>query len=308
MPRKYFRSQYLIPYLFILPAAIVLVLGLIVPLYNAVYLSFFDWQLGTPWDSREWLGLDNFARLLQDDNVRQSVSVTLQYTFWTTALEMIIGIGLALALEAPIRGAAVFRTILIMPLMVSPVVVGLMWRYMLDARTGVINYYIDAIGDALPFLQQLGFQSRSWLGEPELALGALIVTDIWQWTPFIFIIILAGLQALPSDVINAAYMDGASWWQMTTRVKLPMLTSLIVIALLLRIIDVFRALEVIYIMTFGGPGRTTEVLSLMIYKTAFTSQDLGYASTVSVLLIGITLVLSLGIIFYSNPLGEQGDS
>ncbi len=308
MPRKYFRSQYLVPYLFILPAAIVLVLGLIVPLYNAVYLSFFDWQLGTPWDSREWLGLDNFARLLQDDNVRQSVSITLQYTFWTTALEMIIGIGLALALEAPIRGAAVFRTILIMPLMVSPVVVGLMWRYMLDARTGVINYYIDAIGDALPVLQQLGFQSRSWLGEPELALGALIVTDIWQWTPFIFIIILAGLQALPSDVVNAAYMDGASWWQMTTRVKLPMLTSLIIIALLLRIIDVFRALEVIYIMTFGGPGRTTEVLSLMIYKTAFTSQDLGYASTVSVLLIAITLVLSLGIIFYSNPLGAEGES
>lgn len=305
MRPKYLRSQYIIPYLFILPAAIVLVAGLIVPLYNALYLSFHDWQLGTPWEAREWLGLENFARLIRDDNVRQSVGVTLRYTFWTTTIEMIIGVGLALALENPIRGASVFRTILILPLMISPVVVGLMWRYMLDARTGVFNYYLEQIGEALPFLQAVGFERRAWLGEPDLALGALIVTDIWQWTPFIFIIILAGLQALPSDVINAAYIDGASWWQMTIRVKLPMMLSLIIITLLLRLIDVFRALEVIYIMTFGGPGRTTEVLSLMIYKTAFTSQDLGYASTVSVLLIAITLVLSLGIIFYSNPLGEE---
>ncbi|HHJ06982.1 MAG TPA: sugar ABC transporter permease [Anaerolineae bacterium] len=257
--------------------------------------------MGTPWETAKFLGLDNYRRMLTDVGVRKSVWVTLRYTFWTTTLEMLLGIALALALEKPIKGASVFRTIFILPLMVSPIVVGLIWKYMLDARTGVINYYIEAIGKAIPFLQNFGFVRQAYLGDPHLALPALIVTDIWQWTPFIFIIILAGLQALPHEIMEAAYIDGANWWQTTLRVKLPMMLPLIIVTLLMRIIDVFRALEVIFIMTFGGPGRSTEVLSLKIYKTAFTAQDLGYASVISVILIAITLVLSIGILLYRNP-------
>jgi multiple sugar transport system permease protein len=293
--------------IFILPAVVILVVGLIIPVLNAFYLSFFDWDLGTPWESAKYLELDNFRRMLTDVGVRDSVWVTLRYTFWTTTLEMFLGIALALALEKPIKGAAIFRTTFILPLMVSPVVVGLIWKYMLDARTGVINHYVEAMGEAIPFLQNLGFVRHAYLGEPELALPALIVTDIWQWTPFIFIIILAGLQALPGEVLEASYIDGANWWQMTTRIKLPMLLPLIIVTLLMRIIDVFRALEVIFIMTFGGPGRSTNVLSLKIYRTAFQAQDLGYASVISVILIAITFILSLAILIYSNPAkAEEG--
>ncbi len=302
MSIKRFRdTRTIAPFIFIMPAVIILVVGLIIPVMYAGYLSFFDWDMGTPWKTARFLGLDNYRRMLTDVGVRSSIMVTLRYTFWTTTLEMILGILFALALEKPIKGASIFRTIFILPLMVSPIVVGLMWKYMLDARTGVINYYIEAIGNAIPFLQNHGFVRHAFLGDPNLALRALIVTDIWQWTPFIFIIILAGLQALPSESIEAAYVDGANWRQVTWHVKLPMILPLIIVTLLMRIIDVFRALEVIFVMTFGGPGRTTEVLSLKIYKTAFTAQDLGYASVISVILISITLLLSIGILIYHNP-------
>jgi multiple sugar transport system permease protein len=298
-PRKY------APYVFLLPAVLLLFLGLMVPLWNAFYLSFFDWSMGTPWDSKEFIGLESYSRMLVDDDVHESVWVTLKFSFWTMFLEMVLGIALALLLEKPIRGMAVFRTIFILPLMVSPVAVGLIWKYLYDARTGLINYYLEKIGEAIPVLQYVGFERQLWLADPDLALTSIIITDVWQWTPFIVIIILAGLQALPSDVTEAAYMDGANWWQMILFIKLPMISTIILVTFLLRLIDVFRAMEVMFILTFGGPGLSTQVLALHIYKTAFTAQQLGYASTISMLLIAILLVLSFIVMFYQNPLKEE---
>jgi multiple sugar transport system permease protein len=300
-PRNY------VPYIFMFPAMAVLILGLIIPLYNAVELSFYDWSMGTPWETREFLGFDAYVRMFNDEAVYQSVSVTLRYTFWVLATEMVLGIALALLLEKPIRGAAVFRTIFILPLMVSPVAVGLIWRYLYDARIGLINYFLESIGEAIPFLQYLGFTRQLWLADPDMALTSIIITDIWQWTPFIFIIILAGLQNLPAEVTEAAIIDGANWYQLIFRVKLPMIRTIIMVTLLLRIIDVFRALEVIYTMTFGGPGLSTEVLSLHIYKTAFTAQQLGYASTIATLLMAIILVFTILALIYQNPLKETAE-
>ncbi len=301
-PRKY------APYLFILPAALVLILALVVPLSNALYLSFFDWDMGTPWESREFIGGDSYIRMLQDEDVYTVVGVTLRFSFWVMFLEMILGIALALLLERPIRGMAIFRTIFILPLMVSPVAVGLIWRYLYDARTGMINYYLEQIGETIPILQNVGFQRQLWLADPDLAFASIVITDVWQWTPFVLIIILAGLQALPSDTISAAHIDGANWWQMVLYVKLPMIRDIILVTFLLRLIDVFRGLVVMFILTFGGPGLSTQVLALHIYKTAFTSQQLGYASTLSVLLLAILLILSLVVMIYQNPLRDERGS
>jgi len=300
-------SRNYVAYVFMFPAMAVLILGLIIPLYNAVELSFYDWSMGTPWESRELIGLDSYQRMLGDEAVYQSVGVTLRYTFWVLVTEMVLGIALALLLEKPIRGAAVFRTIFILPLMVSPVAVGLIWRYLYDARIGLINHFLERVGEAVPFLQHFGFTRQLWLADPDLALTSIIITDIWQWTPFIFIIILAGLQNLPAEVTEAAIMDGANWFQLIVRVKLPMIRTIIMVTLLLRIIDVFRALEVIYTMTFGGPGLSTEVLSLHIYKTAFTAQQLGYASTIATLLMAIILVFTILALIYQNPLKETAE-
>lgn len=294
-------------YIFLLPAIVVLAIGLVVPMINALQLSFYDWSMGIPWDAKKFIGLDSYARLLKDEAVRTSVGVTLRFAFFVIISEMLLGTLLALLLERPVKGAAFFRTLFILPLMVSPVAVGLIWRYLYDGRIGIINYYLGALGEAVPFLKQLGFTRYQFLGDPNLALPSIIVTDIWQWTPFIFIIVLAGLQSLPSEVLEAAYIDGANWFQMTWHVKLPMVRTILLVTLLMRIIDVFRALEVMYVMTFGGPGLSTELLSLHIYKTAFTAQKLGYASTIAVLLMAIILIFSIGVLVYQNPLKERAD-
>ncbi len=289
--------QIRIAYLFLLPAIIVFVLGLIVPLINTLELSFNELSMGSPWDEREFINLENYQRMLSDPGVQTSVGVTLRFAAFVLIAELVIGLALALLLEKPIRGAAIFRTIFILPLMVSPVAVGLIWRYLLDGRIGLVNFYLN----------QIGIPSQTWLGEPGLAFFSIVITDIWQWTPFIFIILLAGLQALPSEVLEASRIDGANWWQMTFLIKLPMLRSILLVTVLLRLIDVFRALEVIFILTFGGPGRSTQVLSLHIYKTAFTSQALGYASTIAVMLMFIMLILSMILMVISNPFKEKSD-
>ena len=132
-------------------------------------------------------------------------------------------------------------------------------------------------------------------------------TDIWQWTPFVFIIVIAGLQALPSEVLEASRIDGANTWQQIFLVKLPMIKSILIIALLLRLIDVFKGLEVMLILTEGGPGLATELLSLHVYKTAFDAQQLGYAAAISVLLLLIVFALSLAILLVSNPMKTRAD-
>lgn len=292
------KSGTLTPYWFILPAGIIMVLGLIYPLFNSFYLSFYDWAIGTPWESRELIGVSAYLRMLEDDAVLESIWVTAKFGFWVIVFEMVLGVALALVLEKPIFGASIYRTIFIMPLMVSPVVVGLTWRYLFDTRVGWINHYI----------QLLGFDKQPWLADSELAMFAIVFTDIWQWTPFIFLIVLAGLQALPQDVIQAARIEGAKGLKLIFLIKLPMNRSVLIIALLMRLIDVFRALEVMFILTYGGPGRSTEVLSLHIYKTAFDGFELGYAAAISVILILIVFLLSLGILVMSNPLKEKSDT
>ena len=285
------------PYFFILPAVAIMVAGLVYPVLQAFYLSLYDWKIGSKFEDAPFVGLRHFVRMVSDSNVHESIWVTLRFGFWTITIEMFLGVALALLLEKPIRGASVFRTIFILPLMISPVVVGLIWRYLFDARIGWINYYLGKIG----------IEPQVWLGNADLAFFAIVFTDIWQWTPFIFIIVIAGLQALPSEILEASRIDGANWWQHILFVKLPMIRSILLIALLLRLIDVFRALEVMYILTGGGPGRATELLSLHIYNRAFETQQLGYASAISVLLIVIVFALSFGILVAGNPLKEKSD-
>ena len=272
--------------------------GLAYPVVQSLYLSFYDWKIGTPLSTAEGVGWANYIRMFTDPDVWESLWVTIRFGFWTISIEMTLGIALALLLEKPIRGASVFRTIFILPLMVSPVVVGLIWRYLFDARVGWINYYLGA---------WFGIEPQVWLGDAELAFFAIVLTDIWQWTPFIFIIVIAGLQALPSEVLEASTIDGANWWQQVFLVKLPMISSILIIALLMRLIDVFRALEVMYIMTGGGPGRATELISLHIYNRAFDAQLLGYASAIAVLLIAIVFVMSACILIIGNPMKDKSD-
>lgn len=262
------------------------------PVVSAFQLGFYDWSMGTPWSSAKFVGFDNFVSAFSNPRVWDSLLVTLLFAAVCVAAEMLLGIALALALEHPVRGMAFFRTLFILPMMIAPIAVGLVWRYMFDAQFGLIN----------AALQALGLSAQLWLADPSLAFIAIVIADIWQWTPFVFIMVIAALANVDSAVIEASRIDGAKWWQMTLLVKLPMIMHVIAITLMMRLIDAFRVLEVIYVLTFGGPGASTEILSLHIYKTAFIGQQLGVAAAISVLLLAVVALLSWGALRLSNPM------
>lgn len=289
------RTPRWVPWVYLGPAVAVMALACLLPLVSALQLGFYDWSMGTPWSDARWVGIDAFLAAFRDPAVWRSLTTTLIFAAVCVVSEMVLGIALALALEGELRGMAVFRTLFILPMMIAPIAVGLTWRYLFDAQFGLLNAILKLIGMA----------PVGWLAQEHTAFIAIVVADIWQWTPFVFIMIVAGLANVDSSVLEASRIDGASWWQATRRVKLPMIAHVIVITLLMRLIDAFRVLEVIYILTFGGPGDSTEILSLHIYKTAFVGQRLGSAAAISVLLLVVVAALSWAALRLSNPLKED---
>lgn len=278
--------------LYLGPAVLVMAAACLYPVLTAFQLAGFMWEMGTPWSSAQWVGLDNFISAFSNEQVWSSLWTTLLFAGVCVSAEMVLGIALALALEHPVRGMAVFRTIFILPMMIAPIAVGLVWRYMFDAQFGLIN----------ALLGLFDIKAMTWLADPSLAFVAIVIADIWQWTPFVFIMMLAALASVDSAVLEAARIDGANWWQQIFLVKLPMVMHVIAITLMMRLIDAFRVLEVIYVLTFGGPGNSTEILALHIYKTAFVGQQMGVAAAVSVLLLVVVAGLSWAALRLSNPL------
>ena len=289
------RVNRLAPYLFMAPAVAILLLAMVWPLLYSIWLSFHEWKLGMPIDAAEYTGLENYRILLSDPDVLASFRVTLLFAFAVVTLEVTLGVGLALMLDRPLRGMSALRTTFIMPMMIAPIVVGLMWRYIYDQQFGVLAQTFRAFG----------FDSPEWLTSSDIALWSVIIADVWQWTPFIFILTLAALQGLPRSALEAARVDGATTLQTAFLVKLPLILPVIVVAALLRLIDAFKVLEVIFIMTGGGPGLATEILSMRIYKTAFEFQQLGRASALSNLLLLLVAVLSLALVLF-NKLRRPG--
>lgn len=286
------RTPFWVPALYLGPAVIVMVAACLYPVLSAFQLAGYDWAMGTPWSTARWVGWDNFVSALSNPRVWSSLGTTLLFAALCVSAEMVLGIALALALEHPVRGMAFFRTLFILPMMIAPIAVGLAWRYLFDAQFGLVN----------ALLEVAGLSAQTWLADPTLAFAAIVVADIWQWTPFVFIMMIAALAGVDGSVMDAARIDGACWWQQALLVKLPMVMHVIAITLMMRLIDAFRVLEVIYVLTFGGPGDSTEILALHIYKTAFVGQQLGVAAAVSVLLLVVVVLLSWGALRLSNPM------
>jgi len=289
------RTRIWAPWFYIAPAAAIMLFACLYPLLMALQLGFYDWNLGTPYSDAKFTGWDAFITAYTNKSVWLSLLTTLKFTIICVSAEMILGIALALVLERPVKGTAFFRTMFILPMMIAPIAVGLIWRYMFDAQFGLINAVLDL----------LGMPQMAWLADQSLAFLAIVIADIWQWTPFVFVMVVAALANVDSSVIEAARIDGANWWQSIIKVKLPMIAHVLAIMLMMRLVDAFRVLEVIYVLTFGGPGESTEILSLHIYKTAFVGQQLGVAAAVSVLLLIVVTVLSLAALKLSNPLQEK---
>jgi len=273
----------LTPYIFLAPAAIIMAIALLYPLGYMVYGSFRDWNPSQTIGESEFVGLRNYIFLFNDPAFRESLSVTLIFASAVVIAELVIGVGLALLLDRNIRGMSILRTLFILPMMIAPVVVGLMWRFMYHPTVGTFNGWLEG----------LGFEGVDWLGDH--ALLSVIIADIWQWTPFIFILSLAALQSLPRSALEAARIDGATAWQQIWHIKLPLMMPVLIVTGLLRLIDAFKVLEVILVMTEGGPGLSTEILALRISRTATEFRELGVAAAMSNYLLMLLLILTIAM-------------
>ncbi len=284
------NAHRLTPYMFLAPAAVILAVALMYPIGYMVYASFLDWNPSQRIGNAGWVGLRNYLFLLNDPKFHESFRVTLVFAASVVTIEMALGVGLALLLDRNIRGMSLLRTLFILPMMIAPIVVGLMWRYMYHPTVGTFNRT----------LKSMGLEPVPWLSDSSWALVAIIIADIWQWTPLIFILALAALQSLPKSALEAARLDGASGWQQVLHIKLPLMLPVLIVTCLLRLIDAFKVLEVVLVLTNGGPGLSTEILSLRISRTASEFRELGVAAAMSNILLIVLLVLTLGMFLYNK--------
>jgi multiple sugar transport system permease protein len=277
---------------FLLPAygAIIAVVG--IPVLYSLYLSFHQWKLATFKKGVPFVGLDNYARALADDGFWHSLQVTVTFTLAALVLEVVLGVGLAVLMDQDVRGRRTTRILLLLPMFVTNVVIGLIWRILLSYDFGVVNW----------FLSLFGIPKVAWLGDPSLALWSLVVVDVWNTTAFVALIVLAGLQAIPDEPRQAARVDGASSWQVFRLVTLPLLRPVLFVAVVWRTVDLFRIFDVVFSLTGGGPYNATETISLYAYNEGFASFNLGLASAISYLIIlGLVIILAIEARLLGRP-------
>lgn len=282
-----------------LPALIILILVFAYPIGRAFWLSLFTQNLGTELQA-VFTGLDNYIRMFGDGRFWNSLGNTAVFTIISLFLELILGILIALVLDQKFRGRGIVRTIGILPWALPTAVMGLAWAWIFNDQYGVAN----------DILRALGADSVNWLGEPGLAMLALIVADVWKTTPFIAVIVLAGLQAISQDLYEAHAIDGANPFQNFFQITLPLITPQIIIALLFRFAEAFGIFELVFVMTGGGPASSTEMVSIYIYETVMRYLDFGYGAALIVItfLILILVVAFVGWLLSRmqvNVTGEQ---
>ena len=267
------------PLLPMAPGMLFLFVMSIYPTFYSLFVSLFRWNLADPSRAR-FGGLHNYVLLLTDMTFWNAVLVTFIFVGAAVSMELVLGLGIALLFFHRFPGDRFLRAVLILPMVVAPVVVGLLSRYMLNVQFGVVNFLTE----------NLGLGRIDFLGDPAWALGTLIVIDIWQWTPFMFLIMLAALQGVPEDIIEAAKVDGARSGRIFFDHILPLIRYPVAVAVALRMIDAFRVYDIIYMTTRGGPIDVTQTLSWQIYDAGFKSLDIGYAAAYSWLMLIIVVV------------------
>jgi multiple sugar transport system permease protein len=269
-------------FLLVAPAMLVLLVVNVYPFLYALYISAHTFTLGRPKPPR-FIGLSNYLDLLEDERFINSLQVSFEFVAIAVAAEFLLGFALAFLFNARRRGLPTLRKIAILPIMIMPLASGLVWFYMLNENFGAVNSIAVLLGapQRIPFLT----------GD-RLAILSIALADAWQWTPFVMLVMFAALQSIPEYVYEAAKMDGLGAWQTFWRVTLPVLRPAIFVVLVLRVVDAFRMIELIYLMTRGGPGGATETLSWYIYATGFLDQDLGLAAAEAVVMIIVVTIVA----------------
>jgi multiple sugar transport system permease protein len=271
------------PALFLAPAGLALAALMLFPALYILWLSLERHSLvfGAP----RFVGLDNYARLAHDPQFWRALGNTVYFTVVSVACELLLGLGVALLLRRPFRGRALMYGVILIPWAIPTVVSARMWAWMYNADYGVLNYLLHA--------------PVNWLGSPLLAMHAAIAMDVWKSMPFVALLLLAGMQGIPRELYLAAAVDGASRWTMFRRITLPALMPLVLVVLIFRTIDAFRVFDAIYVLTGGGPGNSTETLSIYAYKLLFQTLQFGYGSAAAVVVL---LCVALATALYARLL------
>src|SRR5258708_3827823 len=283
--RPMFGEQQRFMLFLIAPAALLLALFQVLPIMIGANASFRDWALYNP--KKTWVGLDHYRQVITDPAF---LEVVLPNTFLFMALSvagaLVVGLALALLLNRPFPGQKLVQTVLLVPLMVAPVIAAIMMRWMFNDQFGIVNVVLEG----------LGLEGQPWLVQRWSAFAIILLTDIWLWTPWFTILLLAGLQSLPKDPFEAAAIDGTSRWRRFRYLTLPMLLPVIAVCVVIRAIDAFRTFDIVWTLTAGGPARSTELFSLYAYVHAFLNLDFGMGSAAAS--VGGIIILLGGLALY----------
>ncbi len=265
----------------LLPALILLAILSLFPFFYIIFMSFNTVSL-IGGISFEWAGIENWTRLFTDSVVLGSWARSGLYFFATVGIEMALGIGIALLLNEIIAGRYAALSLILMPMFVAPVIVGLLGRFLTDSTYGLYAY----------FLNVTGLYTQDILGTPGSALMAVILMDVWEWTPLITLIVLAGLSSVPISVLEAANIDGANYWQRLRHMVWPSIAGVVIVALLIRSMDAIRYFDIIFVTTNGGPGNATKIIPIRLYETAFRFFDLGYAAAIGLGMLAFSIIVA----------------
>lgn len=270
-----------------LPITLYVLVLFVWPLVYGLGISLFEYRLTDPTQTRTFVGLDNYAKAFADPSSRTALVNTLVFVVGAVALELVVGLGLALLLWRDTRLNQVAAALLLIPIALTPLVAGLVWRAILNADFGTLGYYVTTI---------LGVR-RGLTAQPDTAMLSIILVDAWQWTPLVMLILLAGLKTLPVQPFEAARVDGGSAWRILRHLTLPMLAPTILLALLIRTMDAFKVFDAVFAMTQGGPGLSTTVLNFYVYKQGLVFFDMGYAAALSTILLVVIGAFSIAYIW-----------
>jgi ABC-type sugar transport system permease subunit len=272
-------------WLLVAPALAVILAIAFIPLAGTVWESLHLHDLRMPWRGRPFVGLSNYAEAIGDARFRTAMAHTAFFTFATVVLEVALGLVLALALNQTYRGRGVVRMAVLLPWAIPTVVAGLVWRFMFEGEAGAASALLGALG--------LADQPVVWLAHDRLAWIPIILGDVWKTTPFVALLLLAGLQNIDASLYEAASMDGANAWRRFREVTLPLLVPALLVALVFRTLDAFRVFDLVYVLTGGGPGTATEPIALYTFSALLQQLRFGYGSALSVIVFLVTFVLAL---------------
>jgi len=266
-----------IAWLFVSPSIVLLLAINIFPLIWTVYLSFTDYKANRIGRPIKWVGTRNYERILSDTDIWLNMQVTAHFVFWTLALQLFIGFGLAWLINRQFKGHAFWTTVIVLPMMLSPAVVGNFWTFLYQPQIGLFNYVVS-------FFTGIDPSSFEMIGSVNLAPWSIVIVDTWMWTPFVMLICLAGLRSIPEYIYEAAEIDRASKWRQFWTITLPMVLPFLMLAVLFRGIENFKMFDLVVELTSGGPGSITELASINLKREAFEKWRTGYSSAFAIIL------------------------